>query len=54
MKRKEKIVDKSWDIYFKPTEKARIEAVSEAKRLGNKVDFVRKAIDEYMKAHLDD
>ena len=54
MKRKEKIVEKSWDICFKPEEKARIEAFADAKSVGNKVDFVRKAIDEYMKAHLDD
>ena len=54
MKRKEKIVEKSWDICFKPEEKARIEAFAEAKSVGNKVDFVRKAIDDYMKAHLDD
>ena len=54
MKRREKIVDKSWDIYFKPEEKNRIEAFAEAKKIPNKTDFVRMAVDEYMKAHLDD
>tara|TARA_R100001594_G_scaffold12440_2_gene27615 strand:- start:174 stop:1442 length:1269 start_codon:yes stop_codon:yes gene_type:complete len=54
MKRREKIVDKSWDIYFKPEEKNRIEAFAEAKKIPNKTDFVRMAVDEYMKNHLDD
>jgi hypothetical protein len=54
MKRKEKIVEKSWAIIFKPEEQKRIESFAEAKNVGNKMDFVRKSIDEYMKNHLDD
>ena len=54
MKRKEKIVEKSWEVTFSPEEKTRIEAFAEAKNVGTKVEFMRKAIDEYMQHHVKD